>query len=131
MIVCWVLFAITVLFAIFGWFGFVHYDSKIEIIDTEIANQESTGKGKFSDLLRKEQTAEESRNDKDSPETLREELDRWREEQVPQIEREKLVRHRSDSMAAGLLGVLLAVSILLWNIIWHVGHWIWMGRESG
>jgi hypothetical protein len=30
------------------------------------------------------------------------------------------------------IGNAMSISalILLWNIIWHVGHWIWMGREE-
>ena len=26
---------------------------------------------------------------------------------------------------------ILATLILLWNLIWHTGHWIWMGRRVG
>lgn len=33
------------------------------------------------------------------------------------------------SAAAGLGGIG-AVLILLWNLILHAGHWIWMGRET-
>lgn len=25
--------------------------------------------------------------------------------------------------------ITVAFSLLLWNIIWHVGHWVWMGRK--
>ena len=26
---------------------------------------------------------------------------------------------------------IAAIVLLIWNIIWHTGRWIWMGRESG
>ena len=29
----------------------------------------------------------------------------------------------------GLAGLAAAI-IFIWNIIWHIGHWIWMGRET-
>ena len=28
------------------------------------------------------------------------------------------------------LGLLFMGVLLVWNIIWHVGHWIWMGRQT-
>ena len=33
--------------------------------------------------------------------------------------------------STGILGALAAGLILLWNIILHTGHWIWMGRKIG
>ena len=31
-----------------------------------------------------------------------------------------------------LAGLFLSAGfyLLLWNIIWHIGHWIWMGRKN-
>ena len=28
-----------------------------------------------------------------------------------------------------LFGVIGAGLILVWNIIWYIGHWIWLGRK--
>jgi len=30
------------------------------------------------------------------------------------------------AIVAGLMGLV----ILLWNIIWHTSHWVWMGRKA-
>lgn len=27
-----------------------------------------------------------------------------------------------------VVGILISGIALLWNIIWHVAHWVWMGR---
>jgi hypothetical protein len=36
------------------------------------------------------------------------------------------------SILAGAIvyGAFAAILILLWNILWHIGHWIWMGRKQ-
>ena len=39
-------------------------------------------------------------------------------------------RRMETSQLVAVVAVTLATIILVWNIIWHVGHWIWMGRVT-
>lgn len=128
MIVCWVLFALCVSISVVGWLGFFHYEAEIESIDSGFATQEPIGETDYSDLLNEEQTPEEILNDGESSETAREALDRLRRENATRLERAKFVRHETNFLTTGVAVGVLAFSILLWNIIWHTGHWIWMGR---
>lgn len=58
--------------------------------------------------------------------------------------RTKYDKYKSDSEVASqhyvaaislrewhLMSKYLAVVALIWNVIWHTGHWIWMGRKTG
>ena len=38
-------------------------------------------------------------------------------------------RHSAADVTAIVAG-LMGLVILLWNVIWHTGHWIWMGRKG-
>ena len=31
---------------------------------------------------------------------------------------------------SAFFGSIAAVIVLLWNIVWHIGHWVWMGRRT-
>lgn len=41
-----------------------------------------------------------------------------------------LMGRKIESERIYMLSALLAATILLWNVIWHAGHWIWMGRKA-
>ena len=73
-------------------------------------------------------------------ETPRQELERLRAEQglgtdgvgviEAQVELERRYRVRMEPFGvAGAIGGILAGFFLLWNIIWHTAHWVWMGRK--
>ena len=34
------------------------------------------------------------------------------------------------SRAIAIPASITAAVILLWNLIWHVGHWVWIGRQT-
>jgi len=39
-------------------------------------------------------------------------------------------RRKGKWQTIGFIGVALAAILFMWNIIWHLGHWIWMGRKA-
>ena len=39
-------------------------------------------------------------------------------------------RRKQKFLLVGWSGAIFAGGMILWNIIWHTGHWIWMGREQ-
>ena len=39
-------------------------------------------------------------------------------------------QRKENYQTAGFIGAGLAAMIFMWNLIWHTGHWVWMGRDS-
>jgi hypothetical protein len=55
----------------------------------------------------------------------------WRQEAklMATVESRRIERKGEPFLIIGGLGGIFAGVILLWNIIWHTAHWIWMGRK--
>ena len=49
-------------------------------------------------------------------------------EAVIELERRNRVRMEAFGIV-GAIGGILAGLFLVWNMIWHTGHWVWMGRK--
>ena len=41
----------------------------------------------------------------------------------------RLARKRNDLRRLKEMSFATATAVLLWNIIWHICHWVWMGRN--
>ena len=108
MIVCWVVLSLAALVGLVGWAGYSHFERKAEAI-VRVAQAES------------------EQRFKDAGDVLWGNKDTVVSTAESRIEQGKGV----PFMFAGVLGGILAGVLLIWNIIWHTGHWIWMGRESG
>ena len=44
--------------------------------------------------------------------------------------RMRMETKKNNAALFGLYAGIVAFVILLWNIIWHTAHWIWMGRKE-
>jgi len=113
MIVCWVLFAIGTVTAAIGYGG---YRANHELIDPSIppppAGYVFDEPPRVGDMTAKE---------------LLEELRELERERAERIDR----RQKAETfLFVAQIGALLAGPLLLWNLIWHTGHWIWMGRQE-
>lgn len=109
MIVCWVLFSLGAVVGLAGWAGYDYYDGMQE------SKQEA-----YDEQRRKERESQELNGDRNG--SMR--GGRLGLPIDPVIERNK---QRYEIV--GLTGGCLAALIFLWNLLWHTGHWIWMGRK--
>ena len=52
-------------------------------------------------------------------------------EVIAEVDRQARLRHRAESpyFELAYISRTAAGGFLLWNIIWHIGQWIWMGRK--
>ena len=108
MIVCWVLFAIAASFAAVGWIGNEYYVLLSDRIVAEV-NAES----KYVPVYNEDnEIVQRGIEFKSTPESR------------------AMAKNGEPYQIIGLIGGLVASLILLWNIIWHTGHWIWMGRKT-
>ena len=124
MTICWVLFALCVVTATVGWYFGIEADRQREVAQAEydaLLNEpinfvdeimaEGKDKSELSeDELKALARSEERRNSK----TVLAEID----------------KRVSFWAGAIVYGAFAAILILLWNILWHIGHWIWMGRRT-
>ena len=105
MIVCWVLFLLATAVTAIGYIGFGHYQELISEVPT---------------VEERAQLDWDSLNSDEQYSLLEAELD----EKQP-------LRHQRDKYSPLMgLGLMAMAVILIWNIIWHTGHWIWMGRDN-
>ena len=58
------------------------------------------------------------------------EIDRRRKAAMAELDR-RYSRRMENYQTAGFIGAALVALIFLWNLILHIGHWIWMGRRVG
>ena len=108
MIVCWVLFLILTGVTLVGFVGYLHNANKAEAI-VLAANAE---------IERKKELGVKPDNS-------------W--EFDPIIATPESDKAESQSKAFGELvyfSGVPAIVLLLWNIIWHTGHWVWQGRNK-
>ena len=131
MIVCWVLFSITAAFAAVGGFSYLHYEGKVQELQVLI---DERGYNVFDQF--------DSDNRAKLPEgyVLDEEVNRndesGSEPEGPWIKYQVFAEHEKASNRSKAFGELTffaglpAFLILLWNVILHTGHWVWMGRKA-
>ena len=108
MIVCWALFALGAVSALIGLAGYQNLVSRAESI--ELATHEE---------------AMAAQPDSDRAEGNR---IRWHPSETP--ESRKIRRDAENWIVPLGFGLGTASLMLIWNILWHVGHWIWMGRKE-
>ena len=106
MTVCWALFAISSATGLVGWAGakYYGYQATASISEWEAPSANETDQ----------------------------ELD----EGVVQLQPAPLpnwdyVEKQISFWTWGLIGAWAAAGILMWNTLWHTGHWIWMRRTVG
>ena len=58
------------------------------------------------------------------------EIDRRRKAAMAELDR-RYSRRKENYQTAEFIGAALVALIFLWNLILHIGHWIWMGRRVG
>ncbi len=109
LIVCWVLFSVG---TVAGLVGYVGYRANAE---PEYVLQEQSEEDLA--VSAKDMTAEERL----------EELSGRARMLKRSIPRE---RRKQTFLLVGWSGAIFAGGMILWNIIWHTGHWIWIGRHE-
>ena len=109
MIVCWVLFLLLGCTSLIGVLGSTHYRD----LSKEIVSESNR-------VL--EQKLESGEYSPDNPYmTLPKE---WTPES-------RVADRRTENFTiVTLISSAAALLVLLWNILWHTGHWIWMGRDK-
>ena len=121
MIVCWVIFALMSVVSLLGHAGCVFYDTKAEELYDMGLNRfaKFDEKGEFLDLNSDDVLLEIVQNSDNvySRMMAMAELDR------------RYYERKNRSKSVRLNAVILAAILLLWNLFWHTGHWIWMGRK--
>jgi len=153
MMVCWVLFALSGLAGVAGWIGNSIYASRI--LDIRPYGMVLGGVTDpytiLNELRRSERRAfhrlvEERNGAKKLPEGNVVEQ-RYEFDTAPAMDveaRERIFENVAELHARaseyysfiqgftrlGIVGSMLAAILALWNIIWHTGHWVWMGRKT-
>jgi hypothetical protein len=105
MIVCWVLFAISAATGLVGWAGYEYYGYKAR---ASVASWEMPP-----------EYAEDQ--DPDS------EVVQLRPAPWPNWE---FVEKQMAFWNTGRISGLLAAGLLLWNVLFHTAHWIWIRRKA-
>ena len=133
MIVCWVLFALCVVAAAAGWYFGFDANHQREVAQAEYQALQNESVNFYASRL----ADELSQGEKDEADLSDEERERWTEFLAKEKKRQTVenrlekLRHQIDLWEqAFLFGSLVGALILLWNIIWHTGHWIWVGRKA-
>ena len=133
MVVCWVLFSLLALTGAAGWYFVFEADPKREIALAEYQSLKDE-KIDFAALL---QAAELSDGEIDESDLSEDELKSIARAEAQSEKRDaaknrlSAINKEIDSWAGAIVyGSFGAAFMLLWNIIWHIGHWIWMGRKA-
>ena len=117
MIVCWVLFAIPAIVSLVSWPMYYKYGTEVEAFDV-----------KPWERFDPEALIPENFQEDDAPgNPFTEEAER-RQKKIDQ-HRELKSKQEAWGIAA-YAGMGIAAAILLWNILCHTVHWIWMGRKA-
>ena len=112
MIVCWAVFGITIAVMFVVWNAFDSAASQA----TAIAESFDRHPAIVSDVVDEDYASIKDENGNTTRDLLRQQ--KW-----------AAVDRNRKSATAGKLS-LFAICILVWNTIWHIGHWIWMGRKA-
>jgi len=132
MTVCWVLFAMAALTAVIGWSGYSHYQREIEearIVDIDDLTTEATEEWR---IFEPGEDSDTSPGRPMTPEEIKDfnlSMQLEHEQSINDKIRPIRVQRERYSIALGLGGLIAAI-LLLWNIIWHTGHWVSEGRET-
>jgi hypothetical protein len=130
MIVCWVLFALSAATAGVGWFGAERVQNDIDLIRAESEAAATSERSEsytihdYNDLAGPGRAA--------TPEEVADINSDLRERRLEELDEElEPLSSKEKSLATIMnVGLFSAAALLLWNIIWHTGHWVWMGRET-
>ena len=112
MILCWVLFSIFTLVGLVGFVGYQVLDEPVFEIELASGDIVST-KGMTVEQL---EQAEELKLAKDVVVAISSTIRAYE-------------KRRENFLLTAWLGAFLALASMLWNIIWHTAHWVWMGRH--
>lgn len=124
LIVCWALFALCVVTATVGWyFGF------------EADRQREVAQAEYDALLNEpinfvDEIMAEGKDKSELSEDELKALARSEERRKSETVLAEIDKRVSIWAGAIVYGAFAAILILLWNILWHIGHWIWMGRKT-
>ena len=121
MIVCWVLFALVSLASLIGGIGYRHYQVEIQAM-RELPPE--TEDNEFADLIPPPDGFK-----LDSPANANP-FEAELERRLYDRERQSYASRKETYAITGIVAAALAGIILLWNIIWHTAHWVWMGRKD-
>jgi len=114
MIVCWVLFAISLATGLVGWAGIEYSERQAAILVAQA--QEDVDAGRLPPVGTRATRFPGN-----------EEADSLRIESTP--DSRKIGSMSGPFGVVGILGGMIGGVLLLFNIILHIGHWIWMGRK--
>lgn len=108
MIVCWVLFAIGASISLIGYVGYIvnqepELTTRVRELPPDAVLEELTLEQKRANAL-----ADAGRR----------------------IEREDRQVRREYFLITATIGGIFVGILLLWNVIWHTAHWVWMGRNK-
>jgi len=154
MIVCWVLFGILASLAIFGIAVSHYYENQILNISDHVIKPEHDepyeivraleyGLDAAEELIRRHELREQPASPLPEgfvldPPTISMEnekipIDEVRAKRTELSEKYRIARKHESKIEGGnvvaYLSFFAALVMLLWNIIWHTGHWVWVGRK--
>lgn len=129
MIVCWILFGLSVLLSGIGWAGSAYYGSELEAVKASLYDHVAASDSRSVQLL-----ADEIRSSSDKiSESIRArafaELERREKTRALQQERSVLRDKHEVSIELGFVALIAVGLLLSWNIVCHTMHWVWQGRE--
>lgn len=111
MIVCWVLFGMLFAVTFATYYGSYHYAVQASQI---IEAAQAASDREAAKIVAEGGVAPE-----------------WMTGPIVETRESRAALIRSESLTdLGLPAAILTVFVLVWNVIWHVGHWTWMGREA-
>lgn len=130
MIVCWGLFAISATCGAICWGIYGYYESQWDSYTSELAEVTAATKIKSSYDASIVEELIQDLEDQEQKQRMLNELKKFRaiEENLPAAPDIDYQIRLYEGLA--FYGGTIAAIIVLWNVIWHVGHWIWMGRKS-
>lgn len=111
MIVCWALFGGSVFLGLASAALTMHYQTEID------ATQE-----------RLDQLEEWTPEELEAEITTGVVLQRSRDRSLLELEIVNLNSDQYQWIVTASAGLFLGIVLFIWNIMWHIGHWIWMGR---
>ena len=132
MIVCWALFALIATVGVIGWVGVVHFENHIDQAKAESEAAATSEKSQSWTIHEPGQDPETDLGRDATPKEVAQINGDLREQRLEKLNEElrPVRKKKEDFKLVMIVGALCAVAALLWNIILHTGHWIWMGRKA-
>ena len=127
MIVCWVLFAIPAIVSLVSWPMYYKYGNDLDGLFVELKPLDNNSVEPEENIF---DQFDEPNGKSASPDVTFGQYNRAL--RFDEIDRHRALERKQESWGmAAFAGMGIAAAILLWNILCHTAHWIWMGRRVG